>query len=183
MPKTFSFRTDLDKNYNETKLRNLSNSNLIIYPTYNKLFNWNRMYDIKYDITRTLKLDFNVTHRANIDEPSGRLSKSDPLYRQKMDTIWSNFRNFGRPTSYRQVLGLNYQAPLNKIPILNFLSLNTRYNSTYDWISAPVTLRNLGNNIQNSRNRQYNGQINLTTLYNKVPYFKKINQVSRRVQI
>ena len=182
MPKTFSFRTDLDKNYNETKLRNLSNSNLIIYPTYNKLFNWNRMYDIKYDLTRTLKLDFNVTHRANIDEPSGRLSKSDPLYRQKMDTIWSNFRNFGRPTSYRQVLGLNYQAPLNKIPILNFLSLNTRYNSTYDWISAPVTLRNLGNNIQNSRNRQYNGQINLTTLYNKVPYFKKINQVSRRVQ-
>ena len=65
---------------------------------------------------------------------------------------------------------------------MNFLSLNTRYNSTYDWISAPVTLRNLGNNIQNSRNRQYNGQINLTTLYNKVPYFKKINQVSRRVQ-
>ena len=94
MPKTFSFRTDLDKNYNETKLRNLSNSNLIIYPTYNKLFSWNRMYDIKYDITRTLKLDFNVTHRANIDEPSGKLSKSDPLYRQKMDTIWSNFRKF-----------------------------------------------------------------------------------------
>ena len=176
MPKSFSFRTDLDKNYNETKLRNLNNTNMIIFPTYNKVFNWNRMYDIKYDVMRTLKLDFTVTHRANIDEPSGSLSKSDPFYKEKMDTIWNNFWNFGRPTSYRHAFSLNYQVPLNKIPILNFISLNTRYGSTYDWISAPVTLKRLGNSIQNSNNKQYNGQINLNTLYNKVPYFKKVNQ-------
>ena len=94
MPKTFSFRTDLDKNYNETKLRNLSNSNLIIYPTYNKLFNWNRMYDIKYDVTRTLKLDFNVTHRANIDEPSGKTLKVRSIIQTKNGYNMVKFQEF-----------------------------------------------------------------------------------------
>ena len=179
MPKSFSFRTDLDRNYNETKLRNLNNANMLILPTYNKFFNWNRMYDIKYDLTRTLKLDFAVNSKANIDEPAGRLDKNDPLYQEKMDTIWKNVWDFGRVTSYHQTFGLNYQVPLNKLPIFNFISLNTRYKANYDWTSAPLALTHLGHTIQNSNTKQYNGQINMTTLYNKVPYFKKLNQGNR----
>ena len=178
MPKSFSFRTDIDRNYNEMKLRNLNNSNMLILPTYNKFFYWNRMYDLKYDLTRALKMDLSVNSKSNIDEPSGIISKSDPLYKEKMDTIWQNVLDFGRPTSYHQTFGLNYQVPLNKIPIFNFISLNTRYNGNYSWTSAPLALENLGNTIQNSNTIQYNGQINMNTLYNKIPYFKKINQGS-----
>ena len=180
MPKSFSFRTDIDRNYNEKKMRNLSNSNMIITPTYNKYFTWNRSYEMKYDLMRALKLDFSVNQQANIDEPAGKLDKSDPFYRDKMDTIWSNVWDFGRMTTYNQTLGVNYQVPLNKIPIVNFISLNTRYNGSYNWTAAPLALRSLGNTIQNSNSVQYNGQINLTTLYNKVPYFKKLNQGNRR---
>ena len=74
---------------------------------------------------------------------------------------------------YHHDVSVNYQLPLNKIPLTNFLSLNTRYSANFDWTS-PFALAELGNNIQNSNNIQYNGQINMTTLYNKVPYFKKI---------
>ena len=176
MPKSFSYRTEIDRNYNEVKLRNINNSNMIIFPTYNKFFKWNKMYEFKYDITRTLKLDFAANSKANIDEPFGRLDRSDPEYKQKMDTIWNNFWNSGRPTSYHQTVSLNYQVPLNKLPIFNFMSLSTRYNGNYNWNAAPLSLENLGNTIQNSQSRQYNGQINLTTLYNKVPYFKKLNK-------
>ena len=180
MPKSFSFRTDIDRNYNETKVRNISNSNMLIYPTYNKIFNWNRSYELKYDLTRTLKLDFAVNQRANIDEPAGMLDKSDPDYKAKMDTIWNNVWDFGRATSYHQTFGMNYQVPLNKIPIINFISLSTRYNANYDWTAALPAISHLGHTIQNSNSKQYNGQINLTTLYNKVPYFKKLNQGNRR---
>ena len=45
------------------------------------------------------------------------------------------------------------------------MSLSTRYNGNYNWNAAPLSLENLGNTIQNSQSRQYNGQINLTTLY------------------
>ena len=180
MPKSFSFRTDIDRNYNETKLRNLSNSNMLIFPTFNKFFTWNRSYELKYDLMRTLKLDFAVNQKANIDEPAGQLDKADPFYKEKMDTIWNNFWNFGRVTNYHHTLGLNYQVPLNKIPILNFVSLNTRYTADYDWTGALPAVSHLGNIIQNSNSKQYNGQINLTTLYNKVPYFKKLNQRTGR---
>ena len=118
---------------------------------------------------RNLKLDFAVNQKANIDEPAGALDKSDPFYKEKMDTIWNNFWSFGRPTSYHQTFGMNYQLPLNKIPIINFTSLNIRYNANYDWTAALPAISNLGNTIQNSNSTQYNGQINLTNLYNKVP--------------
>lgn len=180
MPKSFSFRTDLDRNYNETKLRNINNSNMLIFPTYNKYFNWNRMYEIKYDLTRTLKVDLAVNNRATIDEPEGSLSKDAPDYKAKRDTLWRNFWDFGRPTMYRQTTNINYQVPINKIPFLDFLSLNTRYSANYDWTGAAKSLQYLGNNIQNSNTKQYNGQINLNTLYNKVPYFRKVNQSPNR---
>ena len=176
MPKSFSFRTDFDRFYNEKKIRNLSNSNMIIFPTYNKFFRWNRSYDLKYDLMRALKIDFSVNQIANIDEPSGKIDKSDPLYSQKIDTIWNNVWNFGRATQYSQTFGMNYQLPLNKIPIVNFISLNTRYNSSYNWTASLPAVSYLGNTIQNSNSKQYNGQINLTTLYNKIPYFKRLNQ-------
>ena len=38
---------------------------------------------------------------------------------------------------------------------------------------------NLGNTIQNSSNKQINGQLNFNSLYNKIPYLKKLNQQSR----
>ena len=180
MPKSFSFRTNIDRNYNETKMRNLSNSNMLIFPTYNKFFNWNRSYELKYDLTRSLKLDFSVNQQANIDEPSGKLDKSDPYYMDKIDAIWKNVWDYGRATNYHQTFGMNYQLPLNKIPIVNFISLNTRYNASYHWTASLPAISYLGNNIQNSNSKQYNGQINLTTLYNKVPFFKKLNQRSKR---
>ena len=134
------------------------------------------MYEVKYDLTRTLKIDFAVSNKATIDEPAGNLSKSEPNYKEKRDTIWQNFWDFGRATMYHQTLNINYQVPINKIPFLDFMSLNTRYSANYDWTSAPKSLQSLGNNIQNSNTRQYNGQINMNTLYNKVPYFRKINK-------
>ena len=85
---------------------------------------------------RTLKLDFSVNQQANIDEPQGKLDRNDPFYEQKIDSIWSNVWDFGRVTHYHQKFGLNYQVPLNKIPILNFASLNMRYNANYDWLAA-----------------------------------------------
>ncbi len=179
MPKSFSFRTDLDRQYNETKLRNINNSNMLIFPTYNKFFNWNRMYELKYDLTRTLKLDFAVNNKATIDEPDGSLSKDTPDYRDKRGVVWNNFLDFGRATMYTHTLNINYQVPINKIPFLDFMSLNTRYSSNYSWAGAPKSLQNLGNNIQNSSTKQYNGQINMNTLYNKVPYFKRINKTSK----
>ena len=71
-PKSLSFRTDLSRYYNEVKTRNINNPYLRITPTFRKDFEWSRMYDFKYDITRQLKVDFTATNLARIDEPDRR---------------------------------------------------------------------------------------------------------------
>lgn len=185
LPQQISFRTDLTRNYKESKLRNittehLSNAGIDIPATYQKNFTWNRQYDLKYDLSKSLKLDFSATNQARIDEPDGMVDRQgDPaMYRQWKDSVWQNLTSFGRTTNYHQMMNLNWNIPINRFPFLDWTSLTARYNSTYDWIASPLLVDtiNLGNTIKNTGSTQLNGQVNLLTLYNKVPYLKTINQ-------
>lgn len=174
-PKAISFQTDLNRYYNKTQFRNI-NSDFILEPSYAKGFLWNRNYSVKYDLTRTLKTEFKVRNSASIDEPYGEISKLDPFYKEKRDTIWNNFINFGRPTIYHHDLNLSYNLPLNKFPLTNWISLTTKYSASFDWIAAPVAIERLGNTIQNNNSKQINSTFNLTQLYKKIPYLNKVNK-------
>ena len=174
-PKSISFQTDLNRYYNKTQFRNV-NSSFVLEPSFSKGFLWNRNYSVKYDLTRTLKTEFKVRNSASIDQPYGELLKTDPYYEQKRDTIWNNILNFGRPTIYHHDINVSYNVPINKFPLTDWISLTTKYTATYDWLAAPVAIRQLGNTIQNSNTKQINSTLNLTQLYNKVPYLKKVNR-------
>jgi cell surface protein SprA len=178
LPSQLSFRTNLVRQYSETQLRNINNPYAQIPLNVNKNFLWIRQYDFKYNFSRSLKFDFSANNNARIDEPQGRFWKEDPFYEQKRDTIIDNLRDFGRNTQYNHRFNLNYQLPINKIPILSWISANARYNGTYDWIASPITADtiNLGNTIQNSNTISLSTQFNLMTLYNKVNYLKEVNQ-------
>ncbi len=181
-PSMLSFRTDLSRYYTERKLRNLNNPYLQIEPTFKKDFTWNRYYDFKYDITRALKFDFNATNIARIDEPEGRMNRNDSEYEMKRDSILNEIYSFGRTTSYMHQFNVSYTLPLNKIPLLNWMTLSTRYNATYGWDTGPILSDptiDLGNTLKNSNSIQYNGQLNMLNLYNKVPYIKSINDKYR----
>ena len=173
LPKSISFQTDIDRVFNKTQFRNL-NSPIDLEPTYNKSFVWNRNYSIKYDLTRSLKTEFKVRNSASIDEPYGEINSSDPYYEQKRDTIWNNFLNFGRPTLYHHTASVNYNVPINKFPITDWMSLNTKYTANYDWLSAPLSMKRFGNTIQNSNRKQINASMNFNQLYRKAPFLKKL---------
>ncbi len=182
LPSRISFRTDLNRAYTERKLRNLSNPLLEIDPTFNKNFLWNRFYDFKFDLTRSLKFDFSATNVARIDEPEGRMNKYEDDYQIKRDSILQEIYNLGRTTNYSHQINATYNVPINKIPILNWVNLSTRYNATYTWDAGPILSDpsiNLGNNVSNSNTKQINSQFNLNNLYNKVPYIKQVEQKYR----
>ncbi len=184
-PSHLSFRTDIYRHYNEVKTRNISNPFLKIKPTFRKDFEWNRFYDFKYDITKSLKFDFSATNTARIDEPIGGVDKYryKDTYESWKDSVLLNLRNFGRTTQYHHVVNVTYTIPINKIPLFNWISATARYNAVYDWDIGPVfhdTMEiDLGNTIRNSNTAQVSGQLNLLNLYNKVGFLKKINQKYR----
>lgn len=182
LPTQISFRTDLYRRYHETQRRNITNPNFILPATYEKDFLWNRFLDIRYDLTRSLKVDFSSRSTSRIDEPEGRMNKNDDDYQWKKDSILTNLWDLGRPTMYNHNFNVSYTIPINQIKMLNFISSTIRYQGTYDWLAGPITADTirLGNRVQNSRNMQLTGNMTLTSLYNKVPYFREINQKFKR---
>ena len=178
MPAQISYRTDMWRHYNETQLRNISSPNMIIPPTFNKDFIWNRYFDLRYNLSRSLQVDFSSQGTARIDELEGRMNREDDDYSIKKKEIMDNIKALGRPTQYHHMLNATYMVPINKLPLLDWTSLSATYRGMYDWQAGPLTNPSvvLGNVIENSQQTQLNGQLNMVTLYNKVGFLKEVNQ-------
>lgn len=186
-PSQISFRTSMNKEYDERQMRNINNlvinnTNNYQYeykPTFNKNFMWLRQYDLKYDLTQALKFDFSATNTARIDEPDGRITK-DRINQGYRDTVLEKIYDFGRTTQYHHIANLSYDIPINKIPLFNWITANARYSANYDWQAGPrladTSQLHLGNTIKNSNTMQGNVTLSLLTLYNKVKFFKEVNQ-------
>jgi len=182
LPSQISFRTDLTRRYHEIQTRNITNPGFILPATFEKDFLWNRYFDLRYDLTRSVKVDFSSRNTSRIDEPAGRINRHMDDYQIKRDSILTNLWDLGRPTLYDHHINISYNLPINRIRFLNFISSSIRYQGNYNWQAGPLTADTirLGNMLQNSSTIQLTGNVNLQSLYNKVPYFQELNQKFRR---
>ena len=184
MPSMFSITSDITRNYREVKSKNLDNPNLLIEPTYDKDFMWTRDYVFKFNLTRNLVVDFHATTQARIDEPEGIVDRQrDPeRYQQWKDTVWNNILDGGRPVNYNHDFSVQYTVPVNKLPFLDWTSLQLGYSTRYDWQAAAVTAdsTNLGNVIRNASALQMNGDLSLTSLYNKSKFLREMIRPPRK---
>jgi cell surface protein SprA len=184
VPKRIAFRTLMDRNYNAVRLRNNTEFvSLEPIPQFNKLFVWNRLYDVKHDVTKSLKIDYTATNLGIVGEPDGRVDRNfQDEYRVYRDSVWQSIRNFGETTQFNQRLAVNYQLPFNKFPLTDWITGNARYTATFQWDRAPFAQDTLGGTIQNSRDINLTGQMNFRNLYNKSGYLKRIDQKIRKKQ-
>ena len=176
-PKNISFTNDLLRSYNERQVRNNLVPDYEFNPVYVKRFNWNRSYNFGYDLTKNLKATFSATNRSIFEEGDGRVDKKgDPLsYQVFMDTVRSQMSTFGKTMDYSHNYSVNFNLPLDKLPITDWMTANVKYGGTYNWMRAPLGQSEFGNTIQNNRTVNMTAQMNFTNLYNKVPFFKKVN--------
>lgn len=181
LPRSFSFRTDMFREYNERLIRNKSAALIKIDTNYIKRWDWSRMFDLKYDLTQSLKVEFNATANAFVDEPPGAVDREKPNYQAVKDSIMDEIYNMGTLTNYNQNLSVSYMVPINKIPLFDWITINTRYASMFRWQASPRSIQeSLGNTIENNRNIQINSNLRFSNLYNKVDFLKKVNQPPRR---
>jgi cell surface protein SprA len=179
--KQVSMRTAMDRQYLERLVRpNPNIASLPPRPTYNKNFNWVSQYGFKYDLTRSLKLDFNANNTAVVGETPGRVKpKERDEYALWKDSVLTSLRNWGEVTRYDHTIALTYTLPLDKLPATDWITANTSYTAGYQWDRAPFTQDTLGHVIQNSQNIAVNGQLNFVSLYNKIKWLKKINDKAK----
>ncbi|MDP2422959.1 MAG: cell surface protein SprA, partial [Bacteroidales bacterium] len=181
MPRSLSFRTDMNREYNEQLLRNKSTALIKIDTTYIKRWDWSRLYDLKYDITQGLKVEFNANASAFVDEPAGAVDRSKPGYNAVRDSIIDEIYSMGTINNYTQNFDVNYVLPINKLKLFDWVYINARYSGTFRWQASPRSVQAiLGNTIENNNSIQINSNLRFSSLYNKVDFLKKVNQVSTR---
>lgn len=180
MPKLVSFRTDMHREYNKRLLRNKSQFEVLIEPTYLKKWDWSRNYTLNWDFTTSLRFDFRANVMAYIDELPGSIEQDDPDYEIKRERVREEIRGLGSKNHYDHQFGLNYTIPISKLPLLDWVNATARYQANYKWQASPKSLQDrLGNQIENSNTIQLNSNLSLDRLYNKVPFLKKANEPPR----
>ena len=187
VPSSFTFSSKFDRNYQTMKVRNVYDDvDLVIDPTTNKGFYWDRDYTLRWDLTRALKFNYSATNRSLIEEPRFDAEGNDYWqsdWFEDNNEIWkrevrSNISKGGRNLSFAQKMGLSYTLPLNKIPILNWTNIKFSYDGNYSWIHGPVIdeTTDLGHTLKNGNTIKVQGNFNMKNLYNKVDYFKQLDR-------
>ncbi|MCX6298658.1 MAG: cell surface protein SprA [Bacteroidetes bacterium] len=175
-PSMLSFRADVNRQFGEfvPRIVNTYDSKVErVDTTYDKYFTYDRIYNMQWDLTRKLNLNFSATNNARVDEPNGRIDN-----KIKKDSVFNNFITGGRNTLYQQRATLNYDIPLSKLPITDWITARYSYATTYNWIGASRVALELGNTIENSQENNINTQFNFANLYSKSKLLRSLDNVS-----
>ena len=175
VPNGFIFRTTMDRTFQSTKYR-FTGSDLdpnIISTYYDKRWSWDRNYNINWDLAKSLKITYNATNSAVIDEYPENSLYTD---QQKKDYINKNLRNGGRTKTYHHDITANYTVPTKSIAIIDWTTIRAQFSTGYSWNAASLNTDSLGNIIQNNQQRQLNADFDFESLYGKWKYLKKIDK-------
>ncbi|MDE7089897.1 MAG: cell surface protein SprA, partial [Prevotella sp.] len=181
LPQNISFSTEMTRFYSELQerdLENTENSNLPL--TFSQQFLWNREFQLRWDFTKNLHMNFQSATHAQIEEPYTPVNQDlyPDRYTAWKDSVWNSIRHLGTPLDYQQSFTASYQLPLDKLPIFDWLKADGNYSATYSWLRGTELDdgTSLGNTISNNRTINVNGALNLETLYNHLPFLKKTNE-------
>jgi cell surface protein SprA len=176
IPNNFGFNTILDRQLNITKYR-FSGDDDAYNTFFIRRFSWDRNYNLQWDLTRSLKLNFDAKNFSIVDElpDYDQLGQVvDPDAQRKF--LNDNLKNFGRTKRYDHNINVNYTVPTRNIPYLDWVQLRGTFTSSYGWEAAALGFEGIGNNINNKQARQVNADMNFTQLYNQFKYLRKIQE-------
>ncbi|MDR2119481.1 MAG: cell surface protein SprA [Tannerella sp.] len=195
LPSNVTFRSSLLRNYYEMQLRDLSNPGA---PTsggllsLNHQFYMDRAFSIQWKLLNNLGIDFNSGTNARIEEPRIQVNRklNPDAYQVWKDSVIKSIYDLGTPLAYDQQLSITYSPPFQNIAILDWVNANLSYIAAYNWEKGAFIDESIeyGNTIKNQTQLSLQAGVNLLSLYNKVPYLRKINQkfasvaVDRRIR-
>lgn len=171
IPSQLTFRADLNRQFGAIRPRSIGSSKYSIPETYDKYFTFQRDYILRWNITRSLNFDFTATNNSRIDEPDGRLDT-----KEKKDTLWRNLLKGGRNTLYNQTANFTYTVPTQKFPLLDWTTLNLRYQASYRWIGASRLAVDMGNFLENGQQKEAALQMDFTKLYSKSKWLQQLDR-------
>ncbi len=179
LPNSVSLRTDVDRSFTKTQLRNSELTTAGVEPFYEKYFWFNRYYDLNWNLTRSVVLSYNAIANAIVDEPRGDINTE-----VKQDSLWNNLKKLGRLKNYDQQIRMTYRLPLDKLPLTDWMTADYNHTVRYNFQANALGLVDsvgvpFGNILRNSRERGITGRVDFVALYNKLKYLRFANSPSQ----
>ncbi|RTZ00338.1 cell surface protein SprA [Flavobacterium sp. RSP49] len=169
LPSNISFNSNIIRQYNRQQFRQVEVEGIGLDPLYRRNFAFNYQYGFNYNLTKSLKLNYTASS-SNIVK-SYLNENNEPI---DTFTIWDSYWDMGDPNQHMQQLVLNYEIPINKIPLFSFVKATYSYTGDYSWqrtsnalseIQIEGTNYNLGNTVQNANSNNLNATFNMDLLY------------------
>ena len=181
LPQSIAFNSDISRHYYELQERDMENlENKSLPLTFSSDFLWNRSFQLRWDPTKNIHFNFSSGTNAEIEQPNTPVNEAlyPDRYTAWKDSITRSILELGRPLAYQQNAELSWNVPLNKIPALDWVTVDAKYSSSYNWTRGieSSTGQSLGNTIANRRDLSANGRFNMENLYNKVEFLKRVNR-------
>ncbi len=170
VPAQLSFRADISRQFGVVRPRSIGAPKYAIPETYDKYFIFQRDYIMRWNFTRSLSFDYVATNNSRIDEPVGRIDT-----KEKKDSVIRNLLRGGRNTLFYQTANFSYTLPTAKFPLLDWTTMNLKYQATYRWIGASRLAVELGNTLENGQQKEANIQLDFNKLYLKSKWLKQLD--------
>jgi cell surface protein SprA len=167
-PSLVSVKADVFRQFGTLRSRNIGTS-FKLPETYNKYFYFDRYYNLTWDLTRSINLNFVAVNNARIDEPFGRIDT-----KEKKDSVQKNFWKGGRNTHYHHEATLSYNLPTAKLPLLDWTTFRASYTAKYDWIAGSLIDRGLGNTMVTGQTRNLIADLDFDRLYTKWNFLRSV---------
>ena len=181
LPQSIALNSDISRHYYELQERDMENlENKSLPLTFSSDFLWNRSFQLRWDPTKNIHFNFSSGTNAEIEQPNTPVNEAlyPDRYTAWKDSITRSILELGRPLAYQQNAELSWNVPFNKIPALDWVTVDAKYSSSYNWTRGieSSTGQSLGNTIANRRDLSANGRFNMENLYNKVEFLKRVNR-------
>ena len=135
LPTSISLQSDINRQFNQQRFRDVlepgvETLELPLLQQRNYRFNW--QYNLNYALTKSLRVQLTGSNNnivRNYYEEEG-----NPFSNILADrTLWDGFFDIGEPNRHAQQMTLNYEIPLSKIPIFDFVNAQYTYTSNFEW--------------------------------------------------
>lgn len=177
LPSNINFNTNIIRQYNRQQFRQVDVEGIGIDPMYRRNFAFNYQYGFNFNLTKSLKLNYTASSSNIVKNYMNE--NNEPI---DSFTIWDSYWDVGQANQHMQQLVLNYELPINKIPVFSFIKANYSYTGDYSWQRASVAMSNieiggvdynLGNTIQNASSHNLNATFTMDTFYKYIGLTKK----------
>ena len=140
LPTNFSVSSNIIRQYNEQKFRelNLLEGNIGLPTLYQRNFLFDWQYTVNYNFSKSFRFNFTSSNNMIVNN----YLDADGVPDNSVG-IWDGFWDVGDPNLHFQSLQLNYDLPFSKIPFMKFIRATYSYTGDYQWQKGSDLFRDI----------------------------------------